>query len=460
MANTVIALKKSATPTAAPVSLANGEIAINYADGIIYYKAANGSIASISSGTASFGTVNAAGTLILADMVNDVLDIRSGNNIEISGDAINDRITITANLAPAFDRANSKAFIFEQNTTPTSANSADLWVNTDTGVIYQNFGNTTSPVWAEFGPTGTLANTAPGIIATPNLNFTDGTYQTTSATVIGIAGNNYTISVGASANNWANTKLANATGTFSGDLTVTGNVIHNKQAVIYFQPSAAINAAIHIAAANTRGGAGYADVFKLTNLSGGTNPDKWVRLGSTGTIEIINNAYTSILASLTDGGNLSTSGTISAGAYSAGQVIKDIMLSNSEVTVVSTTIAPSGSTTNFVTYNYTPVSSSSYLIVHFHLSKYQPQGTTDDSWYSQLLVDGSEIAYAWQMVNDNGTGTSGRSGVLFPLTGRYTNSSTSSKQIQVAAKRDAADDSIIIDNTATSMWLRITEIAR
>ena len=64
------------------------------------------------------------------------------------------------------------------------------------------------------------------------------------------------------------------------------------------------------------------------------------------------------------------------------------------------------------------------------------------------------------MVNDNGNGTSGRSGVLFPLMGRYTNSSTSAKQIQVGARRDSADDSITIDNSATSMWLRITEVAR
>ena len=163
---------------------------------------------------------------------------------------------------------------------------------------------------------------------------------------------------------------------------------------------------------------------------------------------------------LTNDGNITTKGTIVPGAYSAGQVIKDVILSNSEVTVVSTTIAPSGTSTNFITYNYTPVSASSYLIVHYHLSKYQPHGTTDDSWYSQLLVDGAEIAYGWQMVNDNGSGTSGRSGVLFPLTGRYTNSSTSAKQIQVAARRDASDDSILIDNTATSMWLRITEVAR
>jgi hypothetical protein len=159
-------------------------------------------------------------------------------------------------------------------------------------------------------------------------------------------------------------------------------------------------------------------------------------------------------------GNISSTGSIVAGTFSPGQVIKDLMLSNSEVTVSSATIATSGSSTNFITYNYTPTSSSSYLMVHIHISKYVPGGTTDDSWFSQLLVDGNEIAYGWQKVNDDGTGTSGRSGVLFPLTGRYTNTSTSAKQIQVAARRDSADDSIVIDNSSTAIWLRITEVAR
>ena len=186
----------------------------------------------------------------------------------------------------------------------------------------------------------------------------------------------------------ANTALQNTTGTLVGDLTVTGNVIHQKQSVVYYTPSTTDNAAIHILAANTKGGTGYADVLKLTNLSGGvSNPNKWIRINNTGNLEVVNSAYNMASAVLTDAGNLTTAGTITPGAWTAGQVIKDTILSNSEVTVVSTTIATSGSTTNFVTYNYTPVSASSYLIVHFHLSKYTPAGTTDDSWYSQLQVE-------------------------------------------------------------------------
>lgn len=120
MANTTIQLRKSATPGSVPSagSLANGELALNFADGIIYYKAANGSVAAISSGSQSFGTINASGTLLISDTVNDVLDIVAGSNIIITGDAVNDRLTIDADLAAANNWANTKL----ANTSGTSFN--------------------------------------------------------------------------------------------------------------------------------------------------------------------------------------------------------------------------------------------------------------------------------------------------------------------------------------------------
>ena len=101
MANTVIALKKSATPSATPSSLANGELAINYADGKLFYKAANGAIVEFSQGGASYGTVNANGTLVVAATSGDVLTIVPGNNITITADAITDKITISSTASGA-----------------------------------------------------------------------------------------------------------------------------------------------------------------------------------------------------------------------------------------------------------------------------------------------------------------------------------------------------------------------
>jgi len=154
-------------------------------------------------------------------------------------------------------------------------------------------------------------------------------------------------------------------------------------------------------------------------------------------------------------GNLSVAGAVIPSAWASGQVIKDTMLSNTEVTVSTTTIATSGTDTDFVTYNYTPVSSNSYLVIHYHLASYDfSSGTGNDSYISRIKVDGSEITYSTQStVNGN------RTGVLFPLTGRYTNSNTTAKSIVIACRRNSADDSITIVNSSTSMWLRITEIA-
>lgn len=97
MANTVIKLKRSGTSSSSPSSLEFGELALNYADGELYYKAANGSILKIVSGADNFGTINANGTLILADSPSDILDLVAGDNINITGDAVNDRITISSN---------------------------------------------------------------------------------------------------------------------------------------------------------------------------------------------------------------------------------------------------------------------------------------------------------------------------------------------------------------------------
>lgn len=98
MANTTLQLKKSGVTGNVPNSLAYGELALNYADGKLFYKASNGSIASISTSPAtdSFATINANSSLILATSPYDTLSIIPGNNITISTDTFNKRITINS----------------------------------------------------------------------------------------------------------------------------------------------------------------------------------------------------------------------------------------------------------------------------------------------------------------------------------------------------------------------------
>lgn len=117
MANTIFQHKRSGTPANVPSSLELGELAINYADGLIFYKNTTGHIVSISGGGNSFGTINANGTLVVADTPGDVLSLVAGNNVTFGVDTVNDKITIDAsggdvslvfNAAnAAFDQANT-----------------------------------------------------------------------------------------------------------------------------------------------------------------------------------------------------------------------------------------------------------------------------------------------------------------------------------------------------------------
>ena len=156
IANTVIQLKKSGVSGNVPSTLNYGELALNYYDGKLYYKNASGTITYIASGSSvnSFATMNVAGSLILATSNTDTLSYTAKNGISISANTTSKTIILDGN--PLFAVANSKTQTYYQNTAPSAPNSNDLWLHSDTGVMYENYGNTSNPIWAEFGPT-TLA---------------------------------------------------------------------------------------------------------------------------------------------------------------------------------------------------------------------------------------------------------------------------------------------------------------
>ena len=133
MSNTVIKLKKSSVSGEIPSSLEFGEIAINYADGLIYYRDHNDTIKHISSGANAFSTVSVNGTLLTAAVQSAILSINSGNNIELTPDFLNDAFTITANLKPAFDTANA-AFDYA-NSVAIASNTAQV-----TSIMIQAYG--------------------------------------------------------------------------------------------------------------------------------------------------------------------------------------------------------------------------------------------------------------------------------------------------------------------------------
>jgi cytoskeletal protein CcmA (bactofilin family) len=101
MANTKIRLRSSGVTGNIPSSLQFGELALNYADGKLFFKRANNQISSIDLDLVgiqsdSFATINSNSTLILATSPTDTLSIVAGNNVSISTNSSSKTITINA----------------------------------------------------------------------------------------------------------------------------------------------------------------------------------------------------------------------------------------------------------------------------------------------------------------------------------------------------------------------------
>ena len=156
MANTTIQLKKSATPTSAPAALANGELAINYADGKLYYKNLTGQIVSFNSTIttpASFSIVNANGSLVVAGGANSTLTLVAGSGIAISSDIINDIITISSTGG-----GGGGASVNVGTSAPAAPTDGNLWWNTNEGTLYIYYTDVDSSQWVQASP---MTNPAP-----------------------------------------------------------------------------------------------------------------------------------------------------------------------------------------------------------------------------------------------------------------------------------------------------------
>jgi hypothetical protein len=113
MSNTSIQLKKSGVSGNTPVDLVHGEVALNYADGRLYYKDGLDGISYIYNQD-TFATVNANGSLILASSPTDILSIVPGENVIITANTTSktvkfDVLKANTELAQAaFNAANNK----------------------------------------------------------------------------------------------------------------------------------------------------------------------------------------------------------------------------------------------------------------------------------------------------------------------------------------------------------------
>ena len=143
--------------------------------------------------------------------------------------------------------------------------------------------------------------------------------------------------------------------TGSGGLTVTGNT--------KFIPSGGgVNVTILVSGSNTVGGSTYIDFLRATNTSvGATTPSKTFRLNNSGSVEIVNNAYSSTIYTLTDAGDISNLGNLSVGGQTTlGTTSEKLTISSGGTgsvtynTLANSVFYNSGPTGN-ITANFTNV---------------------------------------------------------------------------------------------------------
>ena len=174
MSNTAIQLKKSGVTGNTPSGLAFGEVALNYADGKLFYKNSLGGTSYISN-QYSFDTINSNNSLIFAGSGSDTLSFVAGNNVTISTNTTTKTITINASVSggsdpgPAFDKAIA-AFSHDNAAYNTANTSVDPWVRTQANNAYDtanssgSFSNsaflTANSAYASQNTTAIFANAA------------------------------------------------------------------------------------------------------------------------------------------------------------------------------------------------------------------------------------------------------------------------------------------------------------
>ena len=123
-------------------------------------------------------------------------------------------------------------------------------------------------------------------------------------------------------------------------------------------------------------------------------------------------------------------------------------------TLATTTIT--GSNQTILSYFYTPKSASSFLSIEFDI-EWTINSAGGDTFHIDLLVVGIvESTRSWVSVGNSGGG--GR-GSLFPISTRYSNSTTGAFAILVRGSRTSGTDVLtMIDDSGWT--LKITEIAR
>jgi hypothetical protein len=143
MANTVIQLKRSAATGNTPVytEIDYGELALNYADGKLYYRTALDTVSSIFTPNL-YETVNVNGTLLIPTSTTEILSFKPKNSITLTANTTTDTIeigetltgnvvlntggTITGDLTVEGSTKSKDAEVYSSNTTVATVSQTTI----------------------------------------------------------------------------------------------------------------------------------------------------------------------------------------------------------------------------------------------------------------------------------------------------------------------------------------------
>jgi hypothetical protein len=158
-------------------------------------------------------------------------------------------------------------------------------------------------------------------------------------------------------------------------------------------------------------------------------------------------------------GNISSVNSIVAQKFVTGQIANMQILNRANISQATTiTIAPSV-TTSLFSYSYTPKCASSFIVVEYQ-TKYAFSGSGADNLKAFAIVnDGANntVGETYQQWFESlGGGT--RSGTIFPIVGRYSNTNKTAKTIRVEVQNNTDADTLTITGNDIMTFLKITEI--
>jgi hypothetical protein len=237
-------------------------------------------------------------------------------------------------------------------TIPPTANVVvgSQWFDTDTNVLYEYMYDGTSYYWIDITGPSIGSN---GVMAGSVLQ------NGTSNVSVEFNGNISAVVSGTGITEWSPAGQST-----TGNITSTGAVYSN------YNTNTANVGSFMATGGNTKGGTGYLDFLVAQNTSGGaTNPYKWFRVDSVGSLHIINSAYTATIFDLTNAGALSVPGPISVAGKQAvnGPAFRAYISTGQAITSGSQQKVTFGSETfdtnsNFASSRFTPTVEGYYQL--------------------------------------------------------------------------------------------------